>query len=135
MTVSNEAVGTLLEVYGVENPFLTGGSHTAAMRAALEAAKSMIASELRTKLAKAKRDIVLLQDTAEFHLSRIDAHTRMIFDMRVENEALRAKLERIEVAAKPILDDLDAWINGHTTAYPLFPLTKIRALRAALKEE
>ena len=59
----------------------------------------------------------------------------MIFDMRVENEALRAKLERIEVAAKPILDDLDAWINGHTTAYPLFPLTKIRALRAALKEE
>ncbi len=135
MTVSNEAVGTLLEVYGVENPFLTGGGHTAAMRAALEAAKSMIASELRTKLAKAERDIALLQDTAEFRLSRIDAHTRMIFDMRVENEALRAKLERIEVAAKPILDDLDAWINGHTTAYPLFPLTKIRALRAALKEE
>ena len=45
MTVSNEAVGTLLEVYGVENPFLTGGSHTAAMRAALEAAKARNAAD------------------------------------------------------------------------------------------
>ena len=131
MTISNEAVETAWLAY-VCNDVEAGDDP---MRAALEAAEPMIAPELRTKLAKAERDIALLQDTAEFRLSRIDAHTRMIFDMRVENEALRAKLERIEVAAKPILDDLDAWINGHTTAYPLFPLTKIRALRAALKEE
>ena len=112
MTISNEAVE--VAALAVLNAGISGGGkftnpdvlsdgERLIARAALEAAEPMIASELRTKLAKAERDIVLLQDTAKFHLSRIDVHIRVSLDMRVEREALRAKLAWIEAAAKPFV--------------------------------